>query len=170
MIRTAFFALMLCAATAAQADPIVRLDNPAAVAHALREEGFRAKLGADSKDRPRIATGVRGVKFSITFYGCKKQVDCYGLLFSTWFDLNNGIALAPINEWNADSLLGRAFVDAECNPVIDHYIFADRKRSISHFAEEIEHWGDVISDFADFVFEIDDEATGVASCAGDDVL
>ncbi|MEM8655343.1 MAG: YbjN domain-containing protein [Pseudomonadota bacterium] len=153
----------------AEPSPIVRLDNPAAVALALRDEGFRAKLTTDDRNRPVIETGVGGIYFSIKFFGCDSGIDCYSLLFSAWFDLPNGIGLQPMNEWNADAFMGRAFTNSNCDPVIDHYIFVDQLREVDHFAEEIEYWGEVLADFRDYVYD-EDRPNQVASCGGDEVL
>ncbi|MEL6465564.1 MAG: YbjN domain-containing protein [Pseudomonadota bacterium] len=153
----------------AEPAPIVRLDNPAAVALALREEGFRAKLTKDDRDRPLIETGVGGIYFSIKFYGCKQQRDCFGLLFSAWFDLDNGIGLQPLNDWNADRFIGRAYTNSECDPVLDHYVFVDRKREVHHFTEELEFWGEALADFRAMVYD-DDRPSQVAVCGGDEVL
>ncbi|WP_299378020.1 YbjN domain-containing protein [uncultured Tateyamaria sp.] len=154
----------------ADTSPIVRLDNPAAVAVALRQEGFRSQLTKDDRNRPVIETGIGGIYFSVKFYGCSDGRDCFGLLLTAWFDVENGVALDVLNRWNSDAYIGRAYSNAQCDPVIDHYIFVDRKREVSHFIEEIEFWGEALADFRDAVFEADETPNRVATCGGDDVL
>ena len=68
----AVLALALAGPAAAEdaADPIVRTDNPAALALALREEGYRAKLSKTDSGRPMIVSGTSGINFELHFYFC----------------------------------------------------------------------------------------------------
>ena len=173
MKRVALVGLGLCLAGTSNAETfenIVRLDNPAAVALLLRSEGFRAKLDEDSRNRPFIETGIGGMYFSIKFFGCQKQIACHSLLFSASFDAENGFASDHINEWNADSLLGRGYLDDTCDPVLDHFIYAGKGRASEDFMDEVDYWGERMADFREFVFDDERQSAQVSTCDGDQAL
>ncbi|MEM9709408.1 MAG: YbjN domain-containing protein [Pseudomonadota bacterium] len=152
-------------ATAETVAPIVAVDRPAAVALTLRDLGYRAKLIRDDQDRPVILSGVGGYTFDITFFWCDGEDVCPGLLFSTWFDLDNGFDLEQINEWNRGQVVGRAFADADCDPHIDHYVSADPEMSLGAFEQMVVDWEFALTEFANFIgFQTGAPTATVASC------
>lgn len=159
-------------AAAESAEPIVAMSSPAAVALAFRERGYRARLSRDDSDRPLITSGTGGVVFNVVFYGCTGGGGCTGVLFTSGFDLPSGIGLAAVNEWNADSLVGRAFVDGRCDPTLDHYLTADPLMSGAAFETLLQDWDLALSEFADFIGLGDDtpRAGAVACGPGTDAI
>ena len=148
------------ASVAVADDKIVALNNPGSVAIALRDMGYRAKLDTD-ENRPVIDSGAGGTFFSIRFYGCDGAKDCSGMLFEAGFDLDEGFALDSVNDWNREKLLGRAYLDGDCDPWIDHFLIADPLMSRDAFAEMVQEWGATLGNFRSFVGY--DEDTGAAS-------
>lgn len=154
----------------ADIEPIVRLDNPAAVALTLREEGFRAKLSKDDYGQPEILSGTGGTVFVIRFFGCQQGVNCVSLLFSVGFEFDQGFPFSPINEWNADALMGRAYLDEHCDVYLDHFILADPEQSIAQFLKELDQWSGVVEDFREHIGFDQDDPVAVVTCEGDPVL
>jgi len=138
-------------AAAGTAEPIVVMTHPGAVALALRDRGYRAGLSRDESDRPLITSGSGGVRFDLVFFGCTGDGGCAGVLFTAGFDLAAGIGLAAMNDWNADSLVGRAYVDDECDPFVDHYVTADPLMSATGFDALLGEWERALGDFAGFI-------------------
>ncbi|MDJ1008493.1 MAG: YbjN domain-containing protein [Paracoccaceae bacterium] len=159
-------ALALGTPTVAEtAKPIVVMTHPGAVALAMRDRGYRARLTKDSADRPMIESGVGGFLFDIVFYHCDGSDECSGVLFHTGFDLEQGIGLNEINYWNSDRLVGRAFVDEECDPFLDHYVTADPLMSLDAFDELFGDWEVALDDFADYIgFTDNGPRDAVAQC------
>lgn len=159
-------ALVLAPALAPAKTDQTTLDmtQPRAVAAAMQDRGFRAKLGRDSSDRPMIESGLGGIKFDVVFYHCS-ETGCLGALFTAGFDLDKGIGLEAMNSWNTNRLVGRAFVDEECDPFIDHYVSTDAGMTTAAFDSLLEDWEIALEDFADFIgFDDDESSVAVADC------
>lgn len=156
----------------AVAAPIVPSDEPAAVALALRDAGYRAKLDRDADGFPRIESAAGGTIFYLDFYGCKADGgDCAGFLLGAGFDLDGGIGRAEIETWNREMVVGRAYRDSECDPVIDHYVVADPEGSEEAFLAVIGTWTEFLDAFREHI-GFDDEAMRavVTDCGGDIAL
>ncbi|MEM9844354.1 MAG: YbjN domain-containing protein [Pseudomonadota bacterium] len=164
------FLLAATQPAAADIEPIVRLDKPAAVALLLRNEGFRARLANDDRGRPEILTGVGGTIFVIKFFGCHRETDCESLLFSAGFEFDRGFPFSPINDWNAEALMGRAYLDEQCDVYLDHFALADPNQTVAQFLKELNEWSAVVSDFREHIGFDQDDPAQVASCDGDSVL
>lgn len=122
--------------------------NPASVRDALLDLGYRAKLEIEADARPRIRSSESGTNFSISFYACKDDfTDCRGLLFSTSYNLTDGMELADADAWNADALVGRVSLDEDGDPVLDHYIVADFGLSPKTFEATVDAWAGAIGRF-----------------------
>jgi len=147
-------------ASETSSDEILRADNPAAVAVTLRNDGFRAKLTKTDSGRPKIETGSGGIIYDIVFYGCSNDVDCTGLLFTAGFETDNGVTLKLVNDWNLDRLVGRAFRDNQCDPVIDIYLTVNDQMPRRLWDNVLSEWDDAIAEFRDLVWS-DDQADHV---------
>ena len=164
-------ALALPAVAQDAAEPIIRMDNPAALALALREEGYRAKLSKSDSGRPMILSGTSGVNYDIHFYFCDDDgVACEGLLFSAGFDLRNGIGLAAMNDWNRDRLVGRAFTDEDCDPTIDFFISTDGEFLEKEFLVLLADWDKAVTDFREFIGFGDEDGRIATDCANTDAI
>lgn len=160
-------AIATVAAASAEPEPIVRVDNPAMVALALRAEGYRARLTSSDGGLPRIDSGTGGTKFSIRFYFCDDDAGCGGMLFTASFDLDTGIGLEEMNAWNRDRLIGRGFTDDECDPVIDWFVPVSEQMTERDFFLMIEDWGLALADFRAFIgFEESDPTRAVVTDCG----
>lgn len=84
----------------------------------MQEAGYRAILSKDSDGEPTIASADSGLDFNVYFYVCDKVTkdNCKTIMFVRGIDLKNGTTLSTINDWNADSLHGSAWLDDENDP------------------------------------------------------
>lgn len=125
---------------------------PETIVKYLADNGYKALLEADSDGDPVVRSASSGTNFNIYFYGCNGlHKGCDSLNFSTGFDMDNGIPLADLNEWNKHRLVGRAFADDELDPFLDHYIAAKGGLSHETFEAVLGEWVDALGDFEDHI-------------------
>jgi hypothetical protein len=125
----------------------VSSQQPDSLVAALQNLGYRAQLEKDSSGDPRVRSSIEGVNYSFWFYGCTNGADCSLVIMSAGFDLDRNVGLDLINDWNARKLIGRAFLDEEQDPIIDHPVVMEGGISTAAFGELITRWGWALSDF-----------------------
>ena len=148
--------------------PIVALTVPGSVVWAMHEAGFRAKLSTADNGNPIIESGASGTFFGIEFYGCENGTGCESLLFVTSFDLEQGLSGDAADSWNRSMLMGRVYLDENCDPSIDHFMVADPLMSDTAFVAVLEKWDRTVSEFRDYIGYDDDAPKIAVICAGND--
>lgn len=148
--------LLAAAAVTALATPVaaqsVSASNPSSIADAIRDMGYRADVDTDSYGDPEINSAANGVNFTIFFYRCDDRgEDCEDIQFSAGFDLNDGISMRSVNSWNDQKAVGRAFVDDEDDPYLQHYVVGVDGMSRYVFEKTFYRWVDVLDEFTDFI-------------------
>lgn len=144
--RKALAAVLLALPAPAQAQMVAATD-PASVVQALQDLGYRAVLGADGRGDPKIDTAIEGVDYAVSFYGCRENAACTVINLSAGFDLPDGIDLAALNEWNRTKIIGRAYIDAERDPYLDHPVVLGDGVPREAFAETMRRWGWAVAQF-----------------------
>lgn len=125
---------------------------PQSVVAAMQDAGYRATLAVDSYGDPMIESAAGGKEFTVFFYGCDSQgAACRDLQFSSGFDLATGISPAAVNSWNREKLLGRAYVDEEGDPFLQHFVAGVDGVSREGFVWLLEHWDLALGEFSAFV-------------------
>ena len=108
--------------------------------------------GQVSDSANSIATvEFEGQTFTIDGYHCNAIKQCTEFLFFIGFDLPNGISLTKINEWNATAIVGRAYIDDEQDPWLDHIISVSDNNDDSAFREGFELWIAGLTRFNEFI-------------------
>ncbi|WP_088652315.1 YbjN domain-containing protein [Marinibacterium profundimaris] len=144
-------AMLTLTAPGASAQMVQASDMDTVVA-ALQDYGLRATLETSSSGRPIIRSAASGVNFTIYFYGCTTQhTDCESINFSAGFDLEDGTTFPIINEWNETKLVGRAYLDDEMDPYLDHYVEIMSGLSRDVFNEVLSMWEESLGNFATHV-------------------
>ena len=148
--------LMAAAALATLAGPVaaqsVSAAYPETIVAAIRDLGYRAELGTDSYGDPEITSAANGINFTIFFYRCDDRgEDCEDIQFSAGFDLIDGISMRSVNSWNDQKAIGRAFVDEEDDPYLQHYVIGVDGMSRYSFEKTFYRWTDVVDEFTDFI-------------------
>lgn len=135
--------------TAAQSiDPAA----PETIVKYLSDNGYRALLEQDGEGDPVIRSGSSGTNFSIYFYGCNAlHAGCDSWNFSTGYDMDHGVPVASMNDWNNVQLVGRAFVDDELDPHLDYYVSAKGGLSSEAFDGVLADWEDALGYFEDHI-------------------
>lgn len=123
--------------------------DPASVARLMREMGLEAEL--ERGESPFIRSRTDDLTWFASFHRCKGGVRCGILLIEASFDLERGLALRRINEWNRDMFIGRAYLDDDDAAVIEHVVVLDGGMSRETFAVVAERWAAVLGEFAEHI-------------------
>ena len=92
-----------------------------------------------------------GYEFDVVGYNCNDASRCTEFLFSAGFDLPNGFPLDKINQWNATEPAGRAFLDGDGDPFLDHTISVSGPADEGAFYEGLLLWVNALSDYDEFL-------------------
>lgn len=126
--------------------------EPASVATALQDAGYRAAPGKDDTGDPKVTSTMSGHTVTIDFYGCNNNKNCRSLQFYSSWETGGKLTLEKVNEWNLKKRWGKLAMDDEKDPVIT----LDIDTSPNGFDAElfqslIRHWEAVIADLRAFV-------------------
>jgi hypothetical protein len=148
-MRSTWLALAVAAAWVVPAQAqMVRGQDPGSVVEALRGGGYAATLGTDKVGDPMVTSGVGGTTFQVFFYNCTDHRECATVTFHSGYDLNNTVSLEQINAWNRGKRFGRAYLDAENDPILEMDVdLDDGGVSPLLFIDNIEFWASVLGDF-----------------------
>lgn len=113
----------------AQADPTARkaanlpvithISGPEVVA-LLQDAGLEPSLATDDAGDPLVRAQAGKTGFAVIFYDCDEAHRCSFIQFRSFFTLRGDGPLPFVNEWNRARRLGRAFVDADGDPTLEH--------------------------------------------------
>lgn len=130
-------AALLCAfaAGAAPPDADARKAANARILHAVQgddvlglvtEVGAEAELRQDNAGDPLVSARHEGAPFLVLFYDCEGQTRCAALQFRGYVPAGPSqgaaVALARVDAWNRTRRLGRAYLDVDGDPTIEHYV------------------------------------------------
>ncbi len=94
-----------------------------------------------------------GYEFAVNGANCSGGNCCTEFLLTIGFDLPNGYPLERINLWNARELAGRAYLDEDGDPFLDHVISVHSASDTGAFYEGLLLWLNALEDFDDFLDE-----------------
>jgi len=89
--------------------------------------------------------------FAVEGYNCSTDGKCTEFLFAIGYDLPNGFPLQKINAWNASIFAGRAFLDDEYDPWIDHIFSITGPEDADVFNEAFELWLAIVGEFEKYI-------------------
>ena len=135
--------------SAPEASTIVDAAEPQTIVDALQTLGYRAQLGTDDNGDPQIQSTIDGSNYTIWFYGCANGAACTGISFSIAFDLPDGTDLETVNLWNRERIMGRAYLDDEQDPYLDHFIVTFGGIEGETFDHIVANWSTSVADFKD---------------------
>ena len=113
--------------------------TPDEVAAVLKARGLPAKFGKDRQGDPKIESKIGSDHFFVYFYTCKGE-RCAAIQFSKGYDLDGGIDLEKLNDWNRDHRFGRAFRDNENDPWVQMDVDLERGSTTESVANNLETW------------------------------
>ncbi|MEO1135858.1 MAG: YbjN domain-containing protein [Pseudomonadota bacterium] len=116
----------------------------------LVSEGLAAKV-APGDEAGKIFSQLDGVAFEVLSANCSGGGRCTEFLFIAGFDLPDGFPIGRINEWNAEQLAGRAFLDHEDDPFIDHVVSVSGPGDYGAMREGLSLWRASLEAFVEFI-------------------
>jgi hypothetical protein len=133
------------------ASDVITARDPQSVLSALSNAGYPGKMEKMDSGRTSIAVQISGLKTYIDFYDCADDLtDCYTLLFNVSLDLKDGTTLAKANDWNADQITGRVWLDKNNDPTLDFAVSTFDGFTPDVFEQNIKLWDKKIGDFKDY--------------------
>jgi len=122
----------------------------AEIAAVLTSEGLDAEISS-SEAAGKIQSELSGVPFEIFSVNCNSAGRCTEFLFICGFDLADGFAMAKINEWNATKIAGRAYLDDEDDPFLDHIISVSGPGDEGAFKEGLYLWAAALDAYIEYI-------------------
>jgi hypothetical protein len=120
------------------------------VAAVLAGEGLAARV-ADGGEAGKIYSAAGGGRFEVLSANCGAGGRCTEFLFIAGFDLEDGFPLEKINQWNAEQLGGRAFLDEENDPFLDHVVSVSGAQDKGALREGLYLWAGALETFMDYI-------------------
>jgi hypothetical protein len=145
-------ALFAAVGTPVMAADMVTATDPESVVAALGEIGYQgAKLEPLNNGRPSISVKISGSPTYIDFYDCAEDMTgCRTLLFVYAMDLKDGTTLKKANDWNADQITGRVYLDENGDPTLDYAFSTFDGVTVGVFEENVKLWDTKVGQVKDF--------------------
>ncbi|MEM9495688.1 MAG: YbjN domain-containing protein [Pseudomonadota bacterium] len=120
------------------------------VAAIMAGEGLLAEIAAGG-EAGKVQSAVSGADFEVFSFNCNEASRCTEFLFITGFDLPEGFPLEQINDWNARKTGGRAYLDDERDPFLDHVISVSGPIDSGAFVEGLYFWAAALDAYIDYI-------------------
>lgn len=120
------------------------------VIEVLQASGYRAQADVDGVGDPMVRSATDGTNFAIYFYGCERQ-RCTTIQFGMGFEMQRPLSLAKINEWNREMRFGRAYLDAEMDPIVEMDVDLELGATTEQLQSVIGTWAEVVPAFKEFI-------------------
>ena len=141
-------AASLAAIAAPVSAQMVSAADPASLVTVLQAKGYQAELTKNDDGDPMIRSALDGSRFIILFYGCTKNRACQTVQFYAGFASDKKVSIETMNEWNKANRFGRAYIDADKDPVIEMDVdLDDGGMSRALFEDVFEFWEVLVPDF-----------------------
>ncbi len=149
-LAAAIFVPAITGAIAQETGPaIVDATGAEALAAIVRDLGYGATVTTDGQGDPLIRTKVSGVDTQIYFYRCTDNANCRLLVFVASF--GREVDLETVNEWNAGTLLGRAYAEPGGSAALEFGVNMDGGVTETNFRDTFDWWDVIVADFKDAI-------------------
>ncbi|MBY6186482.1 YbjN domain-containing protein [Marinobacter hydrocarbonoclasticus] len=127
------------AAPIANVDPtLVDATDPNTVMELARGFGA-ANLDVDAEGDPMIIGRINGSRYVIYFYGCEEGQSCREIQFiAAWAD--TGATVDDMNLWNQETRYGKAYLDQDGDPTLEHTVNLFKGVSRPNLDDTIDWW------------------------------
>jgi hypothetical protein len=118
------------------------------VINILQDMGYRAATD-NSSTPPAIDSKFAGINSRIQVLNCDEGTtnNCGMLRFHAGFDLNEGLDLKAVNDWNLDKYFGRAYLDAENDPILEMDVNIDYGVTRKNLEDTFDWWRVILGEF-----------------------
>lgn len=122
----------------------------AEVGEKLEAAGLSIEVVSQS-DGGVIYAESQGFNFALLAFSCQgAEVRCRDFMFSAFFETDGKVSKEAINEFNQNSLGGRAYIDAQGDANLEHlFTVYDGNDDLVEYNLDI--WQSILPDFAGFI-------------------
>lgn len=117
----------------------------AEVAAELEAAGVSSQI-----DDNLIVGDTLGFNFTLDGVGCNTDLRCTDFLFSAYFDTNGAISAKELNDYNAETIAGRSFLDTDGDVAIEHF-FVVHDTDDNLVTHNLEIWQFLLPEFSAFI-------------------
>ncbi len=143
-------ALLLAPSMALAQAGQVSAGDPETVRSALVAWGHKARLEPLETGEPMIAARTaEGINYVIYFYGCENGQGCLDLQFMASFTVEPAPTVQAMNDFNAEWVMGKAFLDSEGAPSVTFTVVGDPAMSPEYFQSVMEVWEQALATFTE---------------------
>ncbi len=130
----------------------VSAGDPESVRAAIVAWGHKARIEPLESGEPMIAARTaEGVNYAVYFYGCENGINCLDLQFIASFTVEQAPTVQEMNDWNAEWVMGKAFLDAEGLPTVSYTVAGEPGMSPEYFQSVLEVWETSIGTFTESI-------------------
>jgi hypothetical protein len=113
----------------------------------FKRNGFTVEMTEDSDGQPVLKSTDKNEPFSVYFYSCTEGKDCGFVQFSTGWNMDNGITLAKIEEWNSTKVWGQAYRDEDKDPWLSMAVNLKGGVTVENFDDTVDWWKFILREF-----------------------
>lgn len=130
---------------------MVCASDPATVAAALIDAGYRAKPDKMDNGAPMISSAAAGYNYDLFFSGCTENKECKSLTFSVTFSDDDKVNSAELaNEWNAGYRFSTMALNKDKTLTVTYDVTTVGGINKENFADVIEWWSLILGDLRVF--------------------
>ena len=135
-------------ATAALSSNLVTAGDPQAILNIAKGYGS-AELSTDNVGDPQIIGRIDGTRYAVTFYGCDGGENCRHIrIHAHWAEK---MSFAQANEWNAEKLFGKAYVDSDGDAALEMVVNLYGGVSRQNLDDTFDWWKVALNQFVEFI-------------------
>ncbi|WP_308915026.1 YbjN domain-containing protein [Jannaschia sp. LMIT008] len=129
---------------------VIDARDPDALLGVIVADGYSAQLSQDSVGDPLIVIDDIGIgPTQLYFFGCSDGADCDVVVFTSAYAAADAPSATFVNGWNRDKLLGRAYVDAEGDPILEYGVNLHGGVTPQNWSDSVDWWRVMVEAFED---------------------
>ena len=135
----------------ANAQALVDASDVDIIAALVQEEGYRAVIGTDGVGDPMITSSAGGYDFDMYFYGCTEGENCRDIQFSLVVDVEGGMSLTRVQDFNLEKRWVKVYLNEESNPHLEMDVNLYGGVSATNFKDTLDWWVILMNDFVEYI-------------------
>jgi len=142
---------LILAPIGANAQALVDATDVDIIAALIQEEGYRAVTGTDGVGDPKITSSANGYDFDVFFYGCTEGENCRDIQFSMSFDVEDGMSLTRVQDFNLEKRWVKVYLNEESDPLLEMDFNLYGGVSATNFKDTLDWWVILMNDFIEYI-------------------
>ena len=118
------------------------------VSAALRGVGATdIETTSDASGDPMVIAHFDDTRFQVIMYGCDDDGRCTSIQFRSGYDLDEGMTLEAVNDWNTAVRYGKVWLDDVDDPFIELDLDLSAGSSDAQVARYMQLWAAMVTEF-----------------------